>query len=71
VGGPYRFHHGVTFSILIKLFKVAEFVGIAKTNGWIQPTVYQGKYNVVERSVEAEWVKFLYVVSRTNGLIWH
>jgi len=36
------------------LSKVAEFVGIAKAKGWIQPTIYQGKYNVVERSVEAE-----------------
>jgi aflatoxin B1 aldehyde reductase len=47
------------FSILTAFFKVAEFVGIAKANGWIQPTVYQGLYNVVERSVEAEWVKYL------------
>jgi hypothetical protein len=41
-------------SASIGLLKVAEFVGIAKANGWIQPTVYQGKYNVVERNVETE-----------------
>ena len=37
--------------------QVAEFVSIAKAKGWIQPTVYQGKYNVIERSVEEEWAE--------------
>lgn len=37
-------------------WEVAEFVAIAKKNGWIQPTVYQGRYNAVERGIEAECV---------------
>jgi len=40
-------------------WEVAEFVGIARANGWIQPTIYQGKYNVVERSIEAELIPCL------------
>ncbi|EIW75849.1 Aldo keto reductase [Coniophora puteana RWD-64-598 SS2] len=35
-------------------WEVAEFVGIAKVKGWIQPTVYQGPYNALERNVETE-----------------
>jgi aflatoxin B1 aldehyde reductase len=27
---------------------------IARQNGWIQPTVYQGLYNAVHRAVEPE-----------------
>lgn len=37
-------------------WEVAEFVAIAKKNGWIQPTVYQGRYNAIERGIEAECV---------------
>lgn len=40
-------------------WEVSEFVAIAKANGWIQPTVYQGLYNVVERGVEAELIPCL------------
>ena len=29
---------------------------IAKSNGWITPTVYEGLYNALERNVEAESV---------------
>ncbi|KZP14581.1 Aldo/keto reductase [Athelia psychrophila] len=35
-------------------WEVAEFVCIARHNGWIQPTVYQGRYNAIERIVETE-----------------
>jgi aflatoxin B1 aldehyde reductase len=34
--------------------KVAEIVLIARANGWVEPTVYQGLYNAVERTVEPE-----------------
>ncbi|KDR73432.1 hypothetical protein GALMADRAFT_608678 [Galerina marginata CBS 339.88] len=35
-------------------WEVAELVGICKANGYIQPTVYQGIYNAIHRSVETE-----------------
>ncbi|KAL1717517.1 NADP-dependent oxidoreductase domain-containing protein [Schizophyllum commune] len=35
-------------------WEVAEIYYICKTNGWILPTVYQGRYNAVQREVEAE-----------------
>ncbi|KAF8964665.1 Aldo/keto reductase [Flammula alnicola] len=35
-------------------WEVAEIVGICKANGYIQPTAYQGIYNAIHRSVEAE-----------------
>ncbi|KAG6919107.1 hypothetical protein DXG01_008909 [Tephrocybe rancida] len=35
-------------------WEVAEMVSICKTNGYVQPTVYQGIYNVVHRAVEPE-----------------
>ena len=35
-------------------WEVAEIVGICRANGYIQPTVYQGIYNAVHRSVEVE-----------------
>ncbi|KAH9886972.1 NADP-dependent oxidoreductase domain-containing protein [Cubamyces lactineus] len=35
-------------------WEVAEIVSICKANGYIQPTVYQGVYNVVHRNVERE-----------------
>ncbi|EJU00827.1 Aldo/keto reductase [Dacryopinax primogenitus] len=37
-------------------WEVAEFVWIARKNGWKQPTVYQGVYNVVERMIEPELI---------------
>jgi aflatoxin B1 aldehyde reductase len=30
-------------------------VTIARANGWVQPTVYQGRYNALERTIEAEY----------------
>ncbi|KAF5330595.1 hypothetical protein D9619_005737 [Psilocybe cf. subviscida] len=35
-------------------WEVAEIVGICKANGYIQPTVYQGIYNSIQRGVEPE-----------------
>ncbi|KAA1472011.1 Aldo/keto reductase [Dentipellis sp. KUC8613] len=35
-------------------WEVAEMVLICRTNGWIQPTAYQGIYNAIHRSVEPE-----------------
>nr|GAT43947.1 predicted protein [Mycena chlorophos] len=35
-------------------WEVAEIVGICKANGYIQPTAYQGIYNVIHRAVEPE-----------------
>ncbi len=32
-------------------WEVAEIVGICKANGYILPTVYQGLYNAIHRSV--------------------
>lgn len=40
-------------------WEVAEFVWIARKNGWKQPTVYQGLNNVVERMVETELIPYL------------
>jgi len=37
-------------------WEVAEFVMLARKNGWKQPTAYQGVYNVVERMVETELI---------------
>ena len=35
-------------------WEVAQMCEIAKANGWIQPTAYQGLYNAIHRGVEAE-----------------
>ncbi|KZT61534.1 Aldo/keto reductase [Calocera cornea HHB12733] len=45
-------------------WEVAEFVILARKNGWKQPTVYQGVYNAVERMIEPELIPCL----RTYGL---
>jgi aflatoxin B1 aldehyde reductase len=37
-------------------FEVAEVVTMCKYNNWIRPTVYQGLYNCMTRSVEAELI---------------
>lgn len=47
---------GYTANRHATLSKVAEYVGVARANGWIQPTVYQGRYNAIERSIEIERV---------------
>ncbi|KZT61535.1 Aldo/keto reductase [Calocera cornea HHB12733] len=41
-------------------WEVAEFVITARKNGWKQPTVYQGVYNVLERMVETELMDCLH-----------
>ncbi|KZP01192.1 Aldo/keto reductase [Calocera viscosa TUFC12733] len=40
-------------------WEVAEFVWLARMNGWKPPTVYQGVYNTVERMVETELIPCL------------
>ncbi|KAJ8587980.1 Aldo/keto reductase [Rhizopogon salebrosus TDB-379] len=35
-------------------WEVAQMVEICKSNGYIQPTVYQGSYNAIHRTVEPE-----------------
>ena len=35
-------------------WQVAEVVNLCKTNGWVSPTVYQGMYSAITRSVEKE-----------------
>lgn len=35
-------------------WEVAQICEICRRNGWIQPTVYQGVYNAIHRSVEQE-----------------
>ena len=35
-------------------WEVAQICGICERNGWIKPSVYQGIYNAVHRSVEPE-----------------
>ncbi|GKT44790.1 aflatoxin B1 aldehyde reductase member 2 [Colletotrichum spaethianum] len=40
-------------------FEVAEVVLTCKYNGWVRPTVYQGMYNVITRSIEPELIPAL------------
>ncbi|KXH26491.1 aldo/keto reductase [Colletotrichum salicis] len=40
-------------------FEVAEVVLTAKYNGWVRPSVYQGMYNVITRSIEPELIPAL------------
>lgn len=37
-------------------FEVAEICLTAKYNGWVRPTVYQGMYNAITRSIDTELV---------------
>ncbi|KAJ4292586.1 hypothetical protein N0V90_009249 [Kalmusia sp. IMI 367209] len=37
-------------------FEVAEIVMICREKGWIRPTVYQGVYNAITRSIESELI---------------
>ncbi|EPE06526.1 aflatoxin b1 aldehyde reductase member 2 [Ophiostoma piceae UAMH 11346] len=45
-------------------FEVAEVVMTCKYNGWVRPSIYQGMYNVILRSIEAELIP----VCRRYGL---
>ncbi|KAI4185836.1 MAG: hypothetical protein L6R41_003883 [Letrouitia leprolyta] len=37
-------------------FEVAEVVMTCKANGWVRPTIYQGMYNAITRSLEQELI---------------
>lgn len=37
-------------------FEVAEVVMTCKYNGWVKPTIYQGMYNAITRSLDAELI---------------
>ncbi|KAL4253812.1 NADP-dependent oxidoreductase domain superfamily protein [Abortiporus biennis] len=58
-------------------FEVAEVVGICERFGYIKPTVYQGVYNLLERSTEVELfpalrkydIKFCAYSSLAGGLL--
>ncbi|KAI0790931.1 aflatoxin B1-aldehyde reductase [Abortiporus biennis] len=58
-------------------YEVAEVVGICERFGYVKPTVYQGVYNIVDRSVEAELfpalrkygIKFCAYSSLAGGLL--
>ncbi|KAF7539751.1 hypothetical protein G7Z17_g12346 [Cylindrodendrum hubeiense] len=45
-------------------FEVAEVISICKYNKWVKPSVYQGMYNCITRSIEPE----LLVACRRYGL---
>ena len=38
-------------------WEVAEVYYICKTNGWLLPTVYEGRYNAIQREVETEYAQ--------------
>ena len=38
-------------------FEVAEVCMLCKANGWVKPTIYQGMYNAITRSIETELVQ--------------
>ncbi|KAK4164356.1 putative aflatoxin B1 aldehyde reductase member [Cladorrhinum sp. PSN259] len=47
----------VTFGISnFTAFEVAEIVLTCKYNGWVKPTIYQGMYNAITRSIETELI---------------
>ncbi|EAS30419.3 aldo/keto reductase [Coccidioides immitis RS] len=37
-------------------FEVAEIVTICNERGWVRPTIYQGMYNAITRSIETELI---------------
>jgi hypothetical protein len=53
---PGSHPHLSLFQTLTGFGQVAEFYFIAEKNEWIQPTVYQGVYNLLERQGETECV---------------
>lgn len=40
-------------------YEIAEIVTICRVNGWVAPTAYQGIYNPIDRTVEAELIPCL------------
>lgn len=45
-------------------FEVAEIVTICRDRGWVRPTIYQGMYNAITRSLESE----LLIACRRYGI---
>lgn len=37
-----------------KTYEVAEIVTMCRLNGWLVPTVYEGLYSAIDRTVETE-----------------
>lgn len=37
-----------------KTYEVAEIVTMCRLNGWLAPTVYEGLYSAIDRTVETE-----------------
>jgi aflatoxin B1 aldehyde reductase len=37
-----------------KSYEVAEIVMICRAKGWVVPTVYEGIYNPIDRTIETE-----------------
>ncbi|KAJ7611501.1 aflatoxin B1-aldehyde reductase [Mycena polygramma] len=42
-----------------KTYEVAEIVTLCRANGWLAPTVYEGIYSAIERTVETELIPCL------------
>ncbi|KAF8185284.1 NADP-dependent oxidoreductase domain-containing protein [Mycena galopus ATCC 62051] len=42
-----------------KTYEVAEIVTLCRANGWISPTVYEGIYSAIDRTVETELIPCL------------
>ncbi|KAF5350787.1 hypothetical protein D9758_010333 [Tetrapyrgos nigripes] len=42
-----------------KTYQVGEIVTICRKNGWVQPTVYEGVYNPLDRTIETELIPAL------------
>lgn len=40
-------------------WQVVDICHLCRENGWVQPTVYQGMYNGVTRSIEVELIPAL------------
>ncbi|KAG9311754.1 NADP-dependent oxidoreductase domain-containing protein [Chiua virens] len=58
-------------------WQVAEIMGIVSHHGWVKPTVYQGNYNAIQRTTEAELfpclrhfgIKFFAYSPQAGGLL--
>ncbi|KAK7455755.1 hypothetical protein VKT23_010787 [Stygiomarasmius scandens] len=42
-----------------KAYQVGEIVTLCRKNGWVEPTVYEGVYNPVDRTIETELIPAL------------
>lgn len=60
-------------------WEVAEMCTLCRQNGWIQPTAYQGVYNLIHRAVERELfpclrkfgISFYLCKSGKRSTVWH